>query len=155
VLAAYLYEAVCPGARALSAGLDAGDAINDRAQAMLAAWGIDAADHRPRQLDRKLCQRADAIFVMGPEKLARLLREYGYDLAKKCYLFADPFSLPESFANDGYLVYDPSFSSYAVEELVKQFDWFRERVVQIHAALDNGEMIQFVPAREYLDLLIG
>jgi protein-tyrosine-phosphatase len=42
VLARYLYEHLCPGAFALSAGLEVGDEIKGRAREMLRAWGIDA-----------------------------------------------------------------------------------------------------------------
>src|SRR5437588_3289971 len=96
VLAKYLYEDLCPGSRALSAGVEVGDEINDRAAAMLRLWGIDASAHTPRRIDRDLCDRADVIFLMGPEYLRRLLQEYGHDLAAKAYLFADPFLLPGS-----------------------------------------------------------
>jgi protein-tyrosine-phosphatase len=133
--------------------MDAGDEINDRACAMLAAWGIDATGHQPRQIDRGLCDRATAIFVMGPEKLGRLLREYGYDLARKSYLFADPFTLPKSFADEAYLVFDPSFEDRPIGELVEEFDWFRERVVQIQKALEDGRAGELVPAQRYLELL--
>src|SRR5262249_47725945 len=97
VLAQYLYEDLCPGGPAWSAGIEVGYAINDRAAAMLRAWGVDAGGHRPCPLNRALCDRADAIFLMGPEYLRRLLDTYGPDLATKAYLFADPFSRPRSF----------------------------------------------------------
>jgi protein-tyrosine phosphatase len=152
VLAHYLYEHLCPGARSLSAGVEVGDQINDRAAAMLQSWGIDASKHRPRQIDRRLCDRADGIFLMGPEYLRRLLAEHGSDLAEKAYLFADPFSLPQSFRNGEYLVYDPSFDSRGVAELVDEYSWFRKRTVQIHEALSGGgDML--VPATRYLTVL--
>jgi protein-tyrosine-phosphatase len=151
-LAHYLYEHLCPGASALSAGVEAGDALNDRAAALLRCWGADPGGHRPRQLDRALCDAADGIFLMGPEYLRRLLAEYGADLAAKAYLFADPFRLPRSFRCGGYLVYDPSFDDRPVAELLREFRWFRQRVRQIHAALhDNGRAL--VPASCYLPLL--
>jgi protein-tyrosine-phosphatase len=152
VLAQYLYEHLCPGTMALSAGVSCGDEINDRAAAMLRAWGIDAGGHRPRQIDRSLCDRADAIFVMGPEYLRRLLREHGPDLAGKTYLFADPFRVPASLHDGEYLVFDPSFDHRAVEELVREFGWFRDRVVQIHQALVQGRP-GLVAAARYIDLL--
>jgi len=152
VLAHYLYEDLCPGTTALSAGVSAGDEINDRAAAMLRCWGIDAGGHLPKQVDRPLCQRADAIFTMGPEYLRLLLQAYDTDLAGKAYLFADPFSLPRSFEHDEYLVFDPSFEDRPVAELVREFDWFRERVLQIHDAL-SGEGKTLVPATHYLPLL--
>jgi hypothetical protein len=61
--------------------------------AMLAWWGIDAAEHQPTKLDRRLCDQASAIFVMSPPYLRRLLLDYDADLASKAYLYADPFSL--------------------------------------------------------------
>src|SRR5262249_6899058 len=134
-LAHYLYAHLCPGARALSAGVEAGDQINARAAAMLRGWGADPAGHRPRQLDLALCDAADGIFLMGPEYLRRLLAEYGIDLAAKAYLFADPFSLPRSFRRGEYLVYDPSFDNRPVAALLDEFHWFRQRVRQVHAAL--------------------
>ena len=63
-----------------------------RALEMLAYWGIDASAHRPRQIDRAVCDRASAIFVMAAPYLRRLLIEYGEDLGVKSYLFADPFT---------------------------------------------------------------
>src|SRR5258707_7694955 len=54
VLARFLYEHLCPGCPALGAGTSAGDVINDRAEAMLRGWGIEPAEHIPRQLDRPL-----------------------------------------------------------------------------------------------------
>jgi hypothetical protein len=42
VLAYYLYRHLC-GAAALSAAMEVGDCINDRALAMLDRWGIDAS----------------------------------------------------------------------------------------------------------------
>jgi protein-tyrosine-phosphatase len=152
VLARYLYENLCPGAPALSAGVEVGDEINDRAAAMLRSWGIDPAGHRPRQIDRPLCDRADSIFLMGPEYLRRLLAEHGEDLAAKAYLFADPFSLPRSFRRDEYLVYDPSFDDRPVAALLREFAWLRERVVQIHEAL-QGRGRALVPAERYREIL--
>jgi len=151
-MAQYLYESLCPGAQALSAGVEAGDEINDRAAAMLRCWGIDASGHQPRQLSRDLCDHAAAIFLMGPEYLCRLLRDYSADLAAKAYLFADPFSLPQSFRNGEYLVYDPSFEDRPIADLVREFSWFRERIVQIHKALSGGSY-GLVPAARYLELL--
>jgi len=55
VLACYLYRHLCNGAPALSAGLDVGERISDRAEGMLREWGIDASAHRPVQLSRNLC----------------------------------------------------------------------------------------------------
>jgi protein-tyrosine-phosphatase len=152
VLAAYLYRHLCGDAPVASAGLVAGPEINDRVLSMLRRWGIDASGHCPRQLDRELCDRADAIFVMGPPYLARLLRDYGPDLAGKAYLFADPFTRPVSFARGEYIVYDPSFDHRSVRDLVREFGWMRERVLQIGLAL-LGEGRPLVPAREYPVLL--
>ena len=152
VLAQYLYEDLCPGTYALSAGVEAGDAINDNALQMLRHWGIDASNHEPRQIDRSLCDQADAIFAMGPEYLVKLFKSFGLPLAKKSYLFADPFMLPQSLAEGEYRVRDPSFDHSPLPDLIKEFSWFRERVVQIHEALTEGEK-KLVPATEYLELL--
>ncbi|MBI2876323.1 MAG: hypothetical protein HYY20_05525 [Candidatus Tectomicrobia bacterium] len=152
VLAHYLYEHLFPGSQALSAGVAVGDQLNERAAAMLRCWEIDASAHRPRQLDRALCDRADAIFLMSPEYLRRLLQTYGIDLAEKAYLFADPFRLPRSLHDGEYVVHDPSFDGRPTADLVREFAWFRDRVTQIHRAL-NGDGSQLVPATRYLDLL--
>jgi protein-tyrosine-phosphatase len=152
VLAQYLYEHLAPGSYALSAGIEAGDEINDRAAAMLRGWGIDASGHQPRALDRSLCERADGIFLMGPEYLRHLLARHGAELAAKAYLFADPFSVPLSFDDGAYLVFDPSFDSRPVAALLKDFAWLRTRVTEIHAALTRrGRTL--VPAMRYLDVL--
>jgi protein-tyrosine-phosphatase len=152
VLAHYLYEHLCPGAQALSAGVEVGDVLNARAAEMLRHWGIDASAHRPRQLDRALCERADGIFLMGARYLFRLLLEYGENLAPKAYLFADPFSLPQSFRNGEYLMYDPSFENRSTAQLASDFAWVRDRVAQIHEAL-HGKSERLVPATRYLPLV--
>ena len=151
VLARYLYQHLCNEAPALSAGLEAGDRINDRAERMLRAWGIDARAHRPLRLSRDLCAEAGAIFVMGPSYLHRMIWEYGEDLADKAYLFADPFTKPESFSNGAYKVYDPSFDNRPTSELLDEFEWMRQRVLQIRLAL-LGAGRRLVPLREYLEL---
>lgn len=150
MLASYLYQHLCK-APAWSAGLDAGDVINDRAEAMLRAWGIDPSAHVPAQLSRTLCNQADGIFVMGPSYLHRLVWEYGEDLAEKAYLFADPFSRPESFESGRYAVTDPSFETRPAIELVTEYEWMRERVQEIRRAL-LGTGSRLVPLIEYLDL---
>ena len=152
VLAYYLYRHLHADAPALSAGLFAGDCINDRALRMLRHWGIDAAGHCPRQLDRELCDQADAIFVMAPAHLRRLLGSYGEDLGEKTYLFADPFSVPRSFPPGEYKVYDPSFDPRPVEELVRANLWMRERVHQIGQALRGGDRA-LVAASRYRPLI--
>jgi protein-tyrosine-phosphatase len=152
VLAHYLYRQLYPDDPVLSVGLDAGDCINDRALGMLRHWGIDASGYRPRQVDRELCDRASAIFVMAPAHLRRLLRGYGDDLDRKSYLFADPFSQPRSFHPGEYKVYDPSFDPRPVKELVHACGWMRERVQQIGQAMrsaSNG----LVAASQYLPLI--
>lgn len=150
VLARYLYENLC-SAPALSAGMDCGHEINDRAERMLRVWGIDAGAHRPTRISRELCDRAEAIFVMGPSYLHRLVWEYGDDLAEKAYLFADPFTKPESFANGEYKVIDPSFDGRPIRELIEEYAWMRERVLEIRLALlRNGRPL--VPLSEYLSL---
>ena len=90
MIAAYLFRDIA-GAPALSAGMEAGEWPAARAVEMLAYWGVDASAHRPRQVDRAVCDQAGAIFVMAAPYLCRLLIEYGEDLAIKSYLFADPF----------------------------------------------------------------
>src|SRR5262245_264974 len=152
VLAQYLYENLCSGARALSAGVDAGAVLNDRADAMLRRWGIDASGHRPRQLDRSLCDRSDAILVMSPQHLVRILAEYGRDLASKSYLFADPYTMPTGFLNGEYHVYDPSFENRPIGDLITEFYWFHGRVIEVFSTL-NQRGRAFVPASRYLDLL--
>jgi protein-tyrosine-phosphatase len=138
VLAFYLYRHLHPNAPALSAGLNPGDCINDRAFEMLRHWGIDASRHCPRQVDRELCDQADAIFVMAPAHLRHLLSDLGEDLDRKTYLFADPFSLPRSLHPGAYKVYDPSFDRRSIKELVHACLWMRERVQQIGQALRGG-----------------
>jgi protein-tyrosine-phosphatase len=152
VLACYLYRHLCGEAPADSAGLDAGPAINDRVLGMLRHWKIDASGHRPRKLDRGLCERATALFLMGPTYLHRLIREYGTDLCGKAYLFADPFTRPLSFHRGEYKVYDPSSDNRRVAELVREFSWMRERVLQIRLAL-LGEGRPLIPARDYWELV--
>ena len=151
VLASYLYHHLCC-APALSAAMEAGDCINDRALSILHLWGIDARKHCPRQLTRPVCDQAVAIFLMAPAHVRRLLGEYGTDLAARAYLFADPFSLPRSFVRGEYKVYDPSFDDRPTRELVREFSWMRERVLQIRLAL-LGEGRPLVPAASYLSLL--
>ena len=152
VLAFYLYRHLHTDDPALSAGLDAGECINDRALGMLRHWGIDASGHCPRQVDRELCDQADAIFVMAPAHLRRLLSRYGEDLDQKTYLFADPFSQPRSFHPGEYKVYDPSFDPRSIEQLVQACLWMRERVQQIGQALrSRGKAL--VPASQYRPLI--
>ena len=150
VLARYLYVHLCQEPAA-SAGLDAGDVINDRAEGMLRCWGIDARAHRPLQLSRSMCAAAGAIFVMGPSYMHRLIAEYGEDLAGKSYLFADPFTKPESFSSGRFKVVDPSFDSRQVGQLAAEYDWMRDQVVQIRRSL-VGEGRKLVSASEYLHL---
>jgi protein-tyrosine-phosphatase len=152
VLAFYLYRHLHPNAPALSAGLDPGEWINDRALGMLRQWGINASGHCPRQVDRELCDQADAIFVMAPAHLRRLLRLFGEDLDRKTYLFADPFSLPRSFHPGAYKVYDPSFDPRPVKELVHACLWMQERVRQIGQALRSGDRA-LVAASRYRTLI--
>jgi protein-tyrosine-phosphatase len=119
---------------------------------MLRHWGIDAAGHCPQQVDRELCDQADAIFVMAPAHLHRLLRLCGEDLDQKTYLFADPFIQPKSFPPGAYRVYDPSFDRRPVKELVRACHWMRERVQQIGQALRSGDKA-LVAASRYLPLI--
>jgi protein-tyrosine-phosphatase len=152
VLACNLYEHLCCGAVALSAGLAPGEQTSDRALALLAWWGIDATEHRPRRLDRPLCDQASAIFVMAPAYLRRLLLEYGADLASKAYLYADPFSCPESLGPGEYTVADPSFDQRPTRVLAEEFAWMRERALQIREAL-LGHGQPLIAAARYPDLL--
>lgn len=152
VLASYLYRNLCPGVSVLCAGLQPGEHTSDRALAMLKLWGIDAVGHQPTPLDRSLCDQASALFVMAPPYLRRLLLEYGADLASKAYLFADPFTRPQSLAPGQYTVPDPSFDQRSAVELVREYAWMRERVVQIRGALLPGGPT-LIPATSYLDLL--
>ena len=118
---------------------------------MLREWGIDASAHSPLQLSRDLCAEAGAIFVMGPSYLHRVIWEYGEDLADKAYLFADPFTRPVSFGNGEYTVVDPSFDARLPADLAREFEWMRERVIQIRKSL-LGEGQRLVPLSEYLAL---
>ena len=152
VLASYLYRHLCPGTDVLSAGLEPGEQTSDRAPAMLAWWGIDASEHRPTRLDRRPCERAGAIFVMAPAYLRRLLLEHGVDLADKSYLYADPFTRPESFDPGRYTVPDPSFDERPVVALVEEFAWMRDRTRQIRTAL-LGHGGPLIAASSYLNLL--
>ena len=153
VLASHLYRHLDLTAAALSAGLEPGERINDRALAMLAHWGIDARAHRPQPLHRALCDQACTIFLTAPAYLHRLLLEFGQDLADQAYLFADPFTCPQSFANGEYRVSDPSFDDRSTEELVREYGWMRERVWEIRQALLGAGGRPMIPATEYLSLL--
>jgi protein-tyrosine-phosphatase len=152
VLASYLYQHVSPGDHVLSAGLEAGGQTSGRALAMLAYWGIDAGGHEPRQLDRDLCEEAIGLFVMAAPYVRRLLVEYGSDLASKAYLFADPFTRPQSLERGKYTVWDPSFDERPVTDLVREYAWMRDRVLQINQAL-LGVGRPLIAAADYLDLL--
>jgi protein-tyrosine-phosphatase len=153
VMAEYLYRSL--GGRALSAGVVEGPELNDRAGAMLRCWGIDASGHRPQRITRALCESADAVFVMGPLYLAQLLAEHGWDMAGKCFLFADPFRLPDGFQAGEFLVRDPSWDMQPPEELIREFAWFRERVAEIRASLEPAGTTsgRLVPASRYLAAL--
>lgn len=151
VLAEHLYRQLTKH-HALSAGLEPGEAINRRTLNMLLKWGVDASNHKPQKVTRELCEDAHSIFVMGPKYLKILLSEVGNEVCRKTYLFADPFSTPRSFNKHEYLVKDPSFMKDKTKDLIKQFSWMRERVLQIRLAiLQDGHLM--IPAQEYLDLL--
>jgi hypothetical protein len=98
-----------------------------------------------------MCTTSDAIFMMAPSYLHRMLWEHGDDLASKSYLFADPFSRPLSFTRGEYRVNDPSFDDRPMSELLRELAWMRERVLQIRLAL-LGDGPRLVPASEYLEL---
>jgi hypothetical protein len=89
---------------------------------------------------------------MAPPYLRRLLLEYGEDLASKAYLFADPFTRPSSLRPGAFTVSDPSFDKRSAVELVEEFAWMRERVVQIDRAL-LGRRQPLIAAVTYLDLV--
>ena len=97
-------------------------------------------------------RRGDALFVMAPPYLRWLLLKYGPDLASKAYLFADPFRRPESFVGGEYTVWDPSFDERPARELVWEYAWMHERVLQIQQAL-LGAGRPLIAAAGYLDLL--
>ena len=139
-------------APALSAGMEVGEQPAARALEMLAYWGIDASAHRPRQIDRAVCDEVSAIFVMAAPYLRRLLIEYGEDLGVKSYLFADPFTRPVCFARREYAVNDPTWDIRAVSHLCAEHAWMRDRVAQINEAL-HGRGRPLVPATDYLNLL--
>ena len=151
MIAAYLFRDIVR-APALSAGMEVGEQPAARAVEMLACWGIDAGAHRPRQIDRAVCDQAGAIFVMAAPYLRRLLIEYGEDLSVKSYLFADPFTKPMRFTNREYAVNDPTWDTRAVRELCAEHAWMRDRVAEINEAL-HGRGQPLVPAVDYLDLL--
>ena len=152
VLAYYLYRHIGFDALAFSGGFEPGQKINHVALSMLKLWGIDASEHKPQKIDRQSCEEATAIFTMGSKYTFRLVKELGFDLANKVYLFADPFTHPKSFRSNQYLVYDPSFDNRSAEELVREFDWMRERVLQIRQAL-GGDGHSLIPATMYWQLL--
>jgi len=102
-------------------------------------------------VSREACVDSDSIFVMGPSYAHRLVSEYGEDLSTKAYLFADPFSMPLSFDDREYTVWDPSFDSRPTNELLVELSWMREQVLQIRlASLGHGRRL--VPVSEFLDL---
>jgi len=151
MIAAYLFRDIVR-APALSAGMEVGERPAARSVEMLAFWGIDASAHRPRQIDRAVCDEADAIFVMAAPYLRRLLTEYGEDLAIKSYLFADPFTRPECFSNREYAVADPTWDTRPASELCAEHAWMRDRVSQIHDAL-RGRGRPLIAAAAYPELL--
>ena len=151
MIAAYLFRDIAR-APALSAGLEVGEFPAARAVEMLAYWGIDASAHRPRQIDRAICDQADAVFIMAAPYLRRLLIEYGEDLGLKSYLFADPLTRPLCFAHREYAVNDPTWDTRAACDLCAEHAWMRDRVGQINEAL-HGRGRPLVPATDYLDLL--
>jgi protein-tyrosine-phosphatase len=151
-MAQYLYGRSYPEEHTDSAGIQCGERLNDRANDILVHWGIDVVGHRPKTVTRELCDGVDAVFLMSPEHLKSMLDTLGMDLATKSYLFADPFSMPESFAHGEYVVGDPSFDTRPASELAAEFDWFKHRVAQIHESLENGSD-RLIPASRYLHLL--
>ena len=151
MLAAYLFRDIAR-APALSAGMEAGGQPAARPVEMLAYWGIDASAHRPRQIDRAVCDEVSAIFLMAAPYLRRLLIEYGEDLATKSYLFADPFTRPVCFTHREYAVNDPTWDTRAASDLCAEHAWMRNRVAEINEAL-HGRGRPLIPATDYLDLL--
>lgn len=153
MIAVHLFREIAK-APALSAGMEVGEQPAARSLEMLAYWGIDASAHRPRQIDRAICDEAGAIFVMAAPYLRRLLIEYGDDLGAKSYLFADPFTRPLGFVNREYAVNDPTWDERAASILCAEHAWMRDRVVEINEAL-NGRGRPLVAAASYMDILAG
>ena len=151
MIAAHLFRDINK-APALSSGMEVGASPAARAVEMLAYWGIDASAHRPRQIDRAVCDEVSAIFVMAAPYLRRLLIEYGEDLGVKSYLFADPFTKPICFAHREYAVNDPTWDTRAASDLCAEHAWMRDRVAEINEAL-HGRGRPLVPATDYLNLL--
>ena len=56
-----------------------------------------------------------------------------------------------SFGNGEYKVSDPSYDNRPTTELVTEFGWMRERVLQIRLAL-LGDGRRLVPLTEYFEL---
>ena len=152
MLAAYLYQHLC-GAQALSAGVYVGELPAPISVALLAHWSIDASAHRPTQLTRSLCDRADALFVMGPHYIQRVLMDYGGNLADKTYLFADPFTPPSGFGNGEYQVNDPGFDPRPIWQIVPDYAWMREQVLAIRLALMGLSPRRLLASAVYLDVL--
>ena len=94
---------------------------------------MPADRHQPRQLDRALCEQASALFVMAARYLRWLLVQYGSDLASQAYLFADPFTPPQSLERGQYTVCDPSFDQRPVQNWCANIRGC-ERVLQISQA---------------------
>jgi protein-tyrosine-phosphatase len=151
MIAVHLYREIAK-APALSAGMEVGEQPAARSVEMLGFWEIDASAHRPRQIDRAICDEAGAIFVMAAPYLRRLLIEYGEDLGARSYLFADPFTRPLSFANREYAVNDPTWDDRPASVLCAEHDWMRDRVIEIDEAL-KGRGRPLVAADSYLDVL--
>lgn len=142
------------GSPALSAGLIPGSVPAPRAVALLRHWGITGAErHRATQLTRELCDQAGAIFTMGPLYTRRLLLDYGWDLAKKTFLFADPFTPPVEFRNGEYIVSDPGFDDRPLWQVAPDYAWFRERVLAIRLAMLGYGPRRLIPAEDYLGVL--
>jgi hypothetical protein len=89
---------------------------------------------------------------MGPTYLRRLLVEYGVELASKAYLYADPFSCPESLGGGEYTVADPSFDERPTRVLAEEFAWMRGHTLEIGQAL-LGHGRPLIAASRYLHLL--
>jgi protein-tyrosine-phosphatase len=152
VLAQNLYQALEPGLRAWSAGLVPGTGIPQRPQEMLQYWGVEVRQHQPRAATQELCAGADAIFVMDPEYARQLFSTHGAALAEKTYLFADPFIMPRSFDHGEYMVSDPAFDLRPLLEVIRDYEWFRDRVRQIRSVLSGADRARLVPAVNYLHL---
>ena len=149
VLARYLYVHLCQ-APAASAGLDAGEWINDRAEGMLHCW----VSMRTRT---GLCnfRAACAPQPARSSSWGLILAPPGLRVPAKTLPTSVTCSRTRS--RTGVLqqrhckVVDPSFDARLSADLAREFEWMRERVIQIRKSL-LGQGQRLVPLSEYLAL---